>query len=43
MTVCRFHCRSQQSGIRCAVIRSGRRFLIDSAGVVGRWGDLEDA
>lgn len=38
ITVGRFRCRSLRSGIRCAVIRSGKGFLIDSKVVrrVGR-------
>jgi hypothetical protein len=33
ITVGRFRCRSQQSGVTCAVIQSGRGFLISRAGV----------
>jgi hypothetical protein len=33
ITVGRFRCRSQQSGVRCTVIRSGKGFLINSTGV----------
>ena len=38
ITVGRFSCRSRQAGVRCTVIRSGKGFLIDRAGVrrVGR-------
>jgi len=33
ITVGRFRCRSQRSGVRCTVIRSGKGFLIDSKAV----------
>jgi hypothetical protein len=38
MTVGRFRCRSQRSGVRCTVIRSGKGFLIHGKGVrrIGR-------
>jgi hypothetical protein len=33
ITVGRFHCLSRRSGVRCTVIRSGKGFLINRAGV----------
>jgi hypothetical protein len=33
ITVGRFRCRSQISGVRCTVIQSGKGFLINRAGV----------
>jgi alpha-tubulin suppressor-like RCC1 family protein len=33
ITVGRFRCRSQHSGVKCTVIRSGKGFLINSSGV----------